>query len=352
MKPILQVLRKEKTLVPPIWIMRQAGRYLPEYRKIRAQAGGFLDLVYQPELAAEVTMQPVRRYAMDGAILFSDILIVPHALGQKLRFEEGRGPVLERVKNEKDICSLKDDPESEKFYMVGKTVEKISARLKSEKFSHTALIGFAGAPWTVACYMVEGSGSKEFHRAKKWAAQSPDSFGRLIDIISRATISYLKIQIKSGAEIIQIFDSWAGLADENMFQHFVIGPTKRIISALKAEFPAVPVIGFPRGAGIQYDVYARNTGIDGLGLDSAVPLHQARALQKICPVQGNLDPVYLLGEGDMVCERAAGIVQGLSNGGHIFNLGHGISKETDPDVVQRLVSCIRGQRPEAAGERL
>lgn len=342
MKPILKVLQGERVTPVPIWMMRQAGRYLPEYRELRASAGGFLDMVYNPDLACEITMQPIRRYEMDGAILFSDILIVPHALGQKLEFVPGTGPVLEPVRKSEDFEKLSHDHCGEKFDSVASTVSKVRQTLDDEGFKNTTTIGFAGSPWTVACYMVEGGASKDFLNVKSWASSDDPGFDHLIEMITQATITYLRKQIEAGAEALQLFDSWAGILDDALFEKYVIAPTRAIIDGVRASHPETPIIGFPRGAGYLYDTYVSDTGIDGLGLDPGVCLKQAKKLQQKVPVQGNLDPAYLLGEERPCLTRVEYIIQSLSDGPHIFNLGHGVNKQTDPDRVRKMVEMVRG----------
>lgn len=342
MKPILQTIKGEKTNIPPIWMMRQAGRYLPEYRKLRAKAGSFLNLVYDSKLAAEITMQPIRRYKMDGAILFSDILIVPHAMGCDLDFVQGEGPVLSPIQSAKQVEKLTLDPNilSQKFDLISRTVQILSEQLPQEGYDQTALIGFAGSPFTVACYMVEGRGSKDFLNVRK-AAIDEDWFEELIETITEATIFYLKSQIEAGAELVKLFDSWAGLLDEDLFRRYVITPTAKIIRAIQEFRPDIPVIGFPRGAGMLYASYARETRVTALALDMGVPLSQAIELQKICPVQGNLDPAYLLSSSGKAQNKARQIITALSDGPHIFNLGHGVDKQTNPQIIDEIIKEIR-----------
>lgn len=341
-KPFLRVLRGGVTARPPVWLMRQAGRYLPEYKATRAQAGGFLDLVYNPALAAEVTLQPLRRYRFDAAILFSDILVIPQALGQELRFTAGEGPQLDALAGTADLARLKIAGMDRVLSPVYDTVATIRAGMAAEGFDETALIGFAGAPWTIACYMAEGQGSRDFLAAKRWAYADPDGFDRLIALIVEATTHYLARQVEAGAEAVQLFDSWAGCADETQFARYVIAPTKSIVDSLRIKFPQLPIIGFPRGAGTQYERYARETGVTALGLDTQVTLAHAQALQNILPVQGNLDPACLLAGGAALDAGIDRICGALKDGPHVFNLGHGIIKETPPEHVTRLVERIRG----------
>ncbi len=342
-KPLLRALRGETVAPAPLWLMRQAGRYLPEYRKLRRRVPNFLDLCLTPELAAEATLQPIRRYALDAAILFSDILVVAHGLGQSVAFREGEGPVLAPIRAAAELGGLSSDEFSRRVAPVYKTVERIAAVLPSE----TALIGFAGAPWTVATYMVEGGSSRDFATVKGWALADPSGFGRLIDVLTEATIVYLGGQISAGAEAVQLFDSWAGVLDEKCFRRWVIEPTRTIVAALREHHPGVPVIGFPRGAGLMYRAYFVETGVNALGLDTTVPLGIARrTLQPLGAVQGNLDPLLLVAGGKAMEERVSEILEALAGGAFVFNLGHGIVPETPPEHVARLVELVR--RPAAA----
>lgn len=340
-KPLLATLAGQSRTPPPIWLMRQAGRYLPEYREIRNNVSGFLELCYTPELAVEVTMQPIRRYGFDAAILFSDILVVPDGLGQAVRFEEGEGPKLEPLLGARDLDRLSLSGLDERLSPVYETVERLSAALAPE----TALIGFAGAPWTVATYMVEGGSSRDFAKARGWGLSDPTGFSMLIDLITDATISYLCRQVDCGAEVLQLFDSWAGILSESEFRKWSIEPVAKIVATVKDRHPDVPVIGFPRGAGIGYERFAAETGVDAVSLDSTVPLEWAAAnLQdKVC-VQGNLDPLVLLVGGEAMANEARRICSILGNGPFIFNLGHGIIKETPPENVARLVDVVRSTR--------
>lgn len=344
-KRILQTFKGNKTDQIPFWFMRQAGRYLPEYRELRKQAGSFLDLVYNPDMATEITLQPIRRFKMDAVILFSDILIVPHALGQDLQFVQGEGPKLDPIRHEDQIQKLSIDYVDDKFEKIYQTVGKVKQKLIDEEFDQTALIGFAGSPWTVACYMVEGGGSKDFHHTKIWAYKDPVIFQKLIDVITQATIQYLKGQIKAGAEAIQLFDSWSGILDPYLFEKFVIHPTQKIVQSLKKDHPNVPVIGFPRCAGVLYTQYLEKTDVDVIAIDTQVSPSWARDnLQNKKPVQGNLDPVALLTGGDALENAAKTILNDLSSGPFVFNLGHGVIKETPPEHVQQLCEIIRGHK--------
>lgn len=337
-KRMLCALKGERLDKPPFWLMRQAGRYLPEYREIRSQAGGFLDLCFSPKLACEVTLQPIRRYGMDAAILFSDILIVPYGLGQGVAFKEGEGPVLDPVRNASDLSRLSLDGFHERVAPVYETVTRIAEALPQE----TTLIGFAGSPWTVATYMAEGGGSKEFVAVKRWAYGDPEGFGQLIDLLVEATVSYLSRQVEAGAEVLQLFDSWAGALPEPGFRRWCIEPTIRIVAALKARHPDIPIIGFPRGAGTLYVPYATETGIDAVSLDTTVSVAwAAEALQSKLPVQGNLDPILLVAGGDALDREVERILSGFSGGAHIFNLGHGVTQTTPPETVERLAQRLR-----------
>jgi uroporphyrinogen decarboxylase len=341
-KPLLRALRGEALAQPPVWLMRQAGRYLPEYRELRQRVPGFLDLCFTPVLAAEATLQPVRRFGMDAAILFSDILVVPHGLGQSVNFREGEGPALEPIRSASEARRLSLDDFTARVAPVYDTVARVATVLPAE----TALIGFAGAPWTVASYMVEGGASREFSAVKSWAFGDPKGFAELIDQLVEATIVYLCGQIAAGAEVVQLFDSWAGVLPEDEFRRWVIEPTRRIVAALRARYPAVPVIGFPRGAGLMYRAYFGETGAAALGLDSTVPPTIARkTLQSMGPVQGNLDPLLLLAGGEPMARAVAVIRRAFGEGPFVFNLGHGILPETPPEHVGELVALLR--RPAA-----
>lgn len=337
-KPFLAALAGQVAPRPPFWLMRQAGRYLPEYRELRAKAGSFLDLCYNPDFATEVTLQPLRRYGMDAAILFSDILVVPHALGQTLDYVEGEGPKLDPVSSTGDLDRLSWDRGLERLQPVYETVRRLKGALPEE----TALIGFAGAPWTVATYMVEGGGSREFLRAKGWAYRDPKGFARLIDVLVSATIDHLSAQIDAGAEAVQLFDSWAGVLPEPHFRDLVVAPTRRIVDALKDRHPRTPIIGFPRGAGSLYEIYAEGTGVDAVGLDTTVsPRWAARTLQSRVPVQGNLDPVLLVTGGEAMTAGARDILDAFSGHPFVFNLGHGVLQTTPPEHVAHLAALIR-----------
>ena len=336
-KPLLRALAGETLSPPPWWLMRQAGRYLPEYREVRARAHDFVELCLSPALAAELTLQPIRRYGMDGAILFSDILMLPYALGQKLGFREGEGPVLERIEDAAGIARLDSGRTASSLDPVFETARRVRGALDPR----TTLIGFAGAPWTVATYMVEGGGSRDFRRVKSWAYRDPEGFHVLIDLLVETTIEYLTGQIEAGAEVVQLFDSWAGVLPERAFVRWVIEPTRRIAAALKRRFADYPVIGFPRGAGVLHERYLRETGVDGVGIDTSVPPDYAhRSLQPHGTVQGNLDPVLLIVGGDALEEAVRGLRQMLGRGPYIFNLGHGVLPQTPPENVQALARLL------------
>ena len=335
-KPLLSVLKGGIPERIPIWLMRQAGRYLPEYRALRAAKGGFLELVYDADAAAEVTLQPLHRFGFDGAILFSDILIVPHALGQELRFAAGDGPRLSPPLVDAALAALTPDPA--RLEPIYRTVEKVKARLPAE----TTLLGFAGSPWTVATYMVAGQGSRDQAEARRLAYADPGGFGAIVDAIAAMTVDYLSGQIRAGAEAVQLFDSWAGSLAPAQFERWVIAPTARIAAALKARHPDAAVIGFPKGAGAKLAAYARETGVDALGLDETIdPAWAARELPAGLPLQGNLDPVALLAGGAALENSVARILSSFDGRPHIFNLGHGIIKETPIAHVERLLELVR-----------
>jgi uroporphyrinogen decarboxylase len=335
-KPLLSVLRGGNSDRIPIWLMRQAGRYLPEYRALRTSKGGFLELVYDPDAAAEITLQPIRRFGFDAAILFSDILIVPHALGQDLRFEAGDGPRLSPALADAALAALESDPS--RLAPIYRTVEKVKARLPAE----TTLLGFAGSPWTVATYMIAGEGSREQAAARRYAYSDPEAFAGIVDAIAAMTVDYLSGQIAAGAEAVQLFDSWAGSLAPAQFERWVTAPTAGIVAALKERHPEVPVIGFPKGAGAKIAAYARETGVDALGLDETIdPDWAARELPRDLPLQGNLDPVALLAGGAALEKAVAGILSAFAGRPHIFNLGHGIIKETPVAHVEQLLALVR-----------
>lgn len=336
-KPLLRALGGESVSPTPWWLMRQAGRYLPEYRQLRARAPDFLSLCLTPQSAAEITLQPVRRYRMNAAILFSDILLVPYALGQKLEYREGEGPRLEPIADAAGLAALDPGRLQSVLSPVFETARRVAAELPQE----TALIGFAGSPWTVATYMVEGGSSRDFRRVKSWAYCDPDGFAALIDLLTVATIEFLAAQIAAGTEAVQLFDSWAGVLPEADFRRLVTAPTKRIVAALKQRFPAVPVIGFPRGAGLFYEDYIAATGVDAVGLDTVVPMSWAAA--KLAPkvaLQGNLDPLLLLFGGKPLETAVGALRQTMRGRAWVFNLGHGVLPETPPEHVAMLARLL------------
>jgi len=336
-RKLLAVLRGEKPAVPPIWLMRQAGRYLPEYRELRAQKGGFLELAYDSDSACEITLQPIRRFGFDGAILFSDILVVPHAMGQDLWFETGEGPRLAPKLAEYDWQKLVPAPE--RLNPVYETVRKVRAALPAE----TTFLGFAGSPWTVATYMVAGQGSKDHAETRSLAYADPMKFGELIDAITATTIDYLSKQIEAGVDAVQLFDSWAGSLSPAQFERWVIAPNAAIVSALRARHPDTPIIGFPKGAGGKLPAYAREVCPDALGLDETVdPLWAHASLPENLPVQGNLDPLALMAGGEALESAVAHILKAFESRPHIFNLGHGILQHTPIAHVEKLLNLVRG----------
>jgi uroporphyrinogen decarboxylase len=318
--------------------MRQAGRYLPEYREIRSRVGSFLDLCRTPELAAEVTLQPLRRFDLDAAIVFSDILIVPYALGQKVEFVEGEGPRLDAVKNEKALAKLDAGKADAALAPVYETVNRTCAALPR----NVPVIGFCGAPWTVATYMVEGRGSKDQAEARLLAYREPETFGDLIDLLVETSAEYLLGQINAGASALQIFDSWAGSLPEDEFARWCIEPTRRIVERLNGSVPDIPVIGFPRGSGPLAVRYAKETGVDAIGCDTGLPLHWIRReLQPLLPVQGNLDPLLLVAGGPELDARVKSTLAALGDGPFVFNLGHGIQPDTPIAHVERLIQLVK-----------
>ena len=325
---------------PPIWLMRQAGRYLPEYREVRAKAGSFLSLCLNPALAAEVTLQPLRRFDLDAAIVFSDILMVPYALGQKVEFVEGEGPKLEPVRNGNDLARLDQAAAEARFTPVYETLARVVPGLPEG----VPVIGFCGAPWTVATYMVEGGGSKDQTEARLWAYRDPTSFQHLIDLLVETSIQYLLGQVKAGAGALQIFDSWAGSLPNDEFARWCSYPTRAIVAGVKAVYPDVPIIGFPRGCGASAERYAQETKVDAIGCDTSMSLaYMCEILQSRLPVQGNLDPLLLVVGGVHLERRVREILDLLSGGPFVFNLGHGIVPETPPEHVARLVELVKGK---------
>jgi uroporphyrinogen decarboxylase len=322
--------------------MRQAGRYLPEYRETRKQAGGFLELCYTPELAIEVTLQPIRRFGFDASILFSDILVIPDAMGRSVRFEEGRGPVLEPIKVEEVAGFVERNRSSEEaINFLGPVFETVSG-LRSQLPSETTLLGFCGAPWTIATYMIAGHGTPDQAPARLFGHRHPDEMMGLLNSVADVSADYLIRQLQSGADAVQIFDSWAGVLGREDFVRFCIGPVKRIVDRVRKTIPDAKIIGFPKGCGIQYRDYRKETGVDVLGLDWAVPLDFAAELQKQGAVQGNLDPTRLIAGGKALEDGIDRILETLGSGPLIFNLGHGITPDTPIDHVEKMLKRIRG----------
>ncbi len=341
MKRLLRTLNGEAVWPPPVWLMRQAGRYLPEYRAVRAGVKDFVALCTTPELAAEVTLQPIRRYGFDAAILFSDILILPWALGHGLEFKEGEGPVLPRLRDEAGVAALDPARVAERVAPVMETVRLVRAGLLSEGFADTALIGFAGAPFTVACYMVEGGGSKDFAAVRGMAYAQPALFQRLMDVLTEATIEYLSAQVAAGAEVLMLFDSWAGVLSPSLFRTHCVAPATRIVAALRQRHPGVPIIGFPRLAGMMAREYA-TTGVNGIGVDTGSDIASVAALvPPHIAVQGNLDPLALVAGGAAMANETRPILDAMRGRPFIFNLGHGIVPQTPPDHVAALLELVR-----------
>ena len=339
-KPLLRALNGETLPTPPAWLMRQAGRYLPEYRATREKAGSFLDLCYNPELATEVTLQPIRRFGFDAAILFADILLVPQALGAELTFVQGEGPRLSTIDGPDDLARLKPvEAIHDTLSPVYETVKGASAALPPE----VTLIGFAGAPWTVATYMIAGRGTPSQEPARKMILQQPETFFSLLDLITEATIDYLARQVEAGAEAVKIFDSWAGSLNAEDFERVSLAPNARITAELKRRFPGLPVICFCRGAGAAYEKVRAATGADCVAIDQHVPADWARdRLQPHATVQGNLDPLLMVEGGEAMTGAAKRLVETLGHGPYIFNLGHGITPDADPKNVEALLRAIRG----------
>lgn len=341
-KPILRVLAGERLAQPPIWLMRQAGRYLPEYRAIRQQTESFLDLCFNPKLATEITLQPVRRFGFDAAILFSDILVVPHALGQRVSFETGEGPRLDALAEPNELRRLNSEIGHDALAPVYETI----ARVKEQLPQRVTLLGFCGAPWTVATYMVAGRGSADQSAARLFAYRHADAFGELIELLVTSSISYLARQFEAGVDAVQIFDSWAGVLPRDEFQKWCIEPMKRIVAGLRQQRPGAKIIGFPRGAASELPRYLAAVPVDAIGLDWTIESGFAREqVQTLRPVQGNLDPLALLAGGAALDRAVDSTLQAFSDGPFIFNLGHGVMPETPVENVARLVERVRGGRP-------
>jgi uroporphyrinogen decarboxylase len=338
-KPLLAVLARRRQSVPPVWMMRQAGRYLPEYRALREVAGGFLDLCFNPELAAKVTLQPVQRFGFDAAILFSDILVVPLALGRKVWFVEGEGPRLEPLEDAKALLSLRPDANAHILLPIYETIDSVKAKLGTQ----TTLIGFCGGPWTVATYMIAGQGTADQAPAKKLATREPEAFQHLVDVLVEASADYLARQLAAGAEVVQIFDTWAGALQANDFERWCVQPTKRLISKLRERKPGAKVIGFPRGAGKNIPRYVDETGVDAVSLGNEIDRAFAHdEIQSRVPVQGNVDPLALLEGGSALDSEVDAVLQAFGSGPLIFNLGHGILPQTPIAHVERMLKRVRG----------
>ncbi len=333
---LLENLLGTNTSKRPVWLMRQAGRYLPEYRALRAEKGGFLALVYDTDAAAEITLQPIRRFGFDGAILFSDILNLPYAMGQNLEFLAGEGPKLSPRLVDSALENLTAVPE--RLTPIYETVRKVRAGLDSDK----TMLGFAGSPWTVATYMCAGEGSRDQHETRAMAYRDPSAFAAIIQAIVGVTVEYLSGQIQAGAEAVQLFDSWAGSLSPAQFERWVIAPNAAIVSAIKARHPETPIIGFPKGAGEKLPAYARETSVDAVGIDETIdPIWAARELPGGLPVQGNLDPLLLLSGGADLESQARRVLDAFADRPHVFNLGHGIGQFTPIENVERLLGIVR-----------
>jgi uroporphyrinogen decarboxylase len=338
-KPLLRVLEGKREAVPPIWLMRQAGRYLPEYRAVREKAGGFLDLCFNPTLAAEVTLQPVRRFDFDAAILFSDILVVPLALGRKLWFVEGEGPRLEPLSDGRALLSVRREADEKVLSPIYETVRRVKAELGAQ----TALIGFCGAPWTVATYMIAGQGTVDQAPAKTLIVREPKAFQYLVDCLVDVSADYLARQLQVGADVVQIFDTWAGSLQGDDFERWCVQPTRRLVARLREKHPGAKVIGFPRGAGKNILRYVEQTGVTAVGLGNEIERAFAREqIQTRVPVQGNVDPLALLEGGAALDREVDAVLQTLGTGPLIFNLGHGILPQTPIAHVERMLKRVRG----------
>lgn len=333
---LIDTLRGTNASQRPVWLMRQAGRYLPEYRELRSAKGGFLALCYDPEAAAEITLQPIHRFGFDGAILFSDILIVPYAMGQNLEFLAGEGPRMSPRLVDAALESLAAVPE--RLDPIYRTVTLVRAALAPDK----TLLGFAGSPWTIATYMVAGEGSRDQHDTRAYAYRDPAAFQAIIDAIVATTVDYLEGQVRAGAEAVQLFDSWAGSLAPTEFERWVIAPNAEIVRRLRARCPDLPIIGFPKGAGEKLPAYARETGVDALGLDETIdPVWAARELPQDLPVQGNLDPLLVLAGSDDMEIQIRRVLDAFADRPHVFNLGHGIGQFTPIAHVERLLAAVR-----------
>lgn len=335
MNNLLKTFQKNNKKTP-IWLMRQAGRYMPEYMKIRSNVNNFLDLCYDSDKASKVTLQPIDRFDLDAAIIFSDILVLPHALGWDVTFKQGEGPILKKFESERDL-SLLNEKFSDKINNIYDTVSKVKASLPKD----VSLIGFAGSPWTVASYMLEGRGKQDFSVSKNFLYNQEAVAKKLIGVITEKTIEYLSGQIDAGAEIIQLFDSWSGVLNGSQYDDFVIKPTIEIVSSLKKKYPLIPIMGFPKGSGYNYEKYINLTGVDGVGVDQFTPISEMHRWQKKLVVQGNLDPVILLGDKKNIARAIDSILSVMDNENFIFNLGHGILPTTPVENVEYLVNYVR-----------
>ncbi|QOZ56397.1 uroporphyrinogen decarboxylase [Bradyrhizobium sp. CCBAU 53338] len=338
-KPFIDVLSGQRQTVPPLWMMRQAGRYLPEYREVRAKAGGFLDLCFNPELAAEVTLQPIRRFGFDAAIIFSDILVIPYALGREVRFEVGEGPRLEPLDDPAKVATLAAQADFGKLAPVFEALRIVRAALDPK----IALIGFCGAPWTVATYMVAGQGTPDQAPARMMAYRHPEAFSKIIDVLVESSIHYLLAQLEAGANALQIFDTWAGVLPPAEFARWCTEPTRRIVEGVRAKVPDAKIIGFPRGAGAQLPGYVEATGVNGVSIDwTAEPAFIRERVQSKVAVQGNLDPLVLITGGAALDRAVDNVLANFAQGRFIFNLGHGIQPETPIAHVEQMIKRVRG----------
>jgi uroporphyrinogen decarboxylase len=340
-KPFIEVLSGHRQQVPPIWMMRQAGRYLPEYRELRARAGSFLDLCFTPEYAAEVTLQPIRRFNFDAAIIFSDILVIPYALGRAVRFEAGEGPRLDPLDNPEQVGALASTADFDKLEPVYEALRRVRRELAPD----IALIGFCGAPWTVATYMVAGQGTPDQAPARMMAYRHPEAFSKIIDVLVENSIQYLLGQLKAGADCVQIFDTWAGVLPPREFQRWSIEPARRIVEGVRREVPDAKIIGFPRGAGAQLPAYVETTKVDAVSIDwAAEPAMIRERVQTRVAVQGNLDPLALIAGGTALDRAVDDVLDNFARGRLIFNLGHGIQPETPIAHVEQMVRRVRAYR--------
>jgi uroporphyrinogen decarboxylase len=337
-KKLLKVLNGQREKIPPVWMMRQAGRYLPEYRATRERAGSFLDLCFNPQLAAEVTLQPIRRFGFDGAILFSDILVIPHALDRKVDFVAGEGPKLEPIEDVPTARSIRRDVDHGKLDPVYETIRLVKSKLPPE----VTFLGFCGAPWTVATYMIAGHGTPDQEPARLFAYRHPDAFDDLLQVLVKASAEYLIRQLKAGVDAVQIFDTWAGILPPEEFARWCMAPLRRIILSVRDEIPDAKIIGFPRGAGTMLERYVTELPIDAVGLDWMIDKSFARErIQKVKPVQGNLDPLALMAGGEALDRAVDDVMRAFSDGPFIFNLGHGITPQTPIENVERMVKRVR-----------